>query len=96
MGGLRPNDNGLFDMHGNLFEWCQDLSMNYPLSWKGSTVADNQDNQENMVLSRKARVIRGGSFYLNVWNARSAYRIWFEPVQRYIQNGVRPVRTFIP
>src|SRR5260370_26419161 len=47
VGTRKPNDLGLFDMHGNAWEWCQD-----PFEMKIS----------KLVLDQDARVLRGGSF----------------------------------
>ena len=52
-GSLMPNPFGLFDMHGNLFEWCQD----------GYEVDDESDPPgEDIVSDRDDRLVRGGGY----------------------------------
>ena len=85
VGSARPNLRGLSDMHGNVFEWCNDVydsnpqavlpAVNDPISTTGS----------------KYRVLRGGS-WLNVARlARSAYREWNSPDVRSTGLGIRIV-----
>jgi formylglycine-generating enzyme required for sulfatase activity len=85
VGMLRPNDNGLFDMHGNAWEWPQSLSKEYGKAESGR-MDDKEDN----------RVLRGGSFILNAVLVRSADRFRYVPtfLSNYI--GFRPARTFTP
>lgn len=64
--GLKdPNDWGLYDMHGNAFEWCRDWFGEY----EGDTVTDPMGPE-----SGELRVCRGGSYYSNADYIRSAYR----------------------
>jgi serine/threonine protein kinase/formylglycine-generating enzyme required for sulfatase activity len=64
----RPNARGLFDIHGNLFEWTHDFYG--PLG--ESDQADSLSTDSN-------RVFRGGSWRFGASNCRSAYRIGFPP-----------------
>jgi formylglycine-generating enzyme required for sulfatase activity len=62
------NPYGLCDMHGNVYEWCQDHwhKNYYGAPTDGSAwLTDNQD---------AARILRGGAWSLDPWNCRSAYR----------------------
>ncbi|MDA1229610.1 MAG: SUMF1/EgtB/PvdO family nonheme iron enzyme [Planctomycetota bacterium] len=77
---LLPNAVGLFDMHGNLWEWTQN-----PISGSMSPVSNNV-----------ARVLRGGSFTYNASYVRSAYRASLQPDSRYDNFGFRVGRTLIP
>lgn len=61
---LGANAWGLFDMHGNVMEWCQDAYANYPAS----------ANDPKLVDRFGARVVRGGSWRHAEWFARSAAR----------------------
>lgn len=65
-GSFEPNAWGLFDMHGNLFEWCQDWYGDYPDS--GDAVDPKGPSHGSF------RVIRGGSWSQPAAYARSAYR----------------------
>ena len=58
MGSLKPNDLGLFDMHGNTWEWCQNIHKPYAIGEKATEDIDN-----SFVVNNKAvRVLRGGTF----------------------------------
>lgn len=64
--GLKlPNPWGLYDMHGNVGEWCQDWHGNYP--------SGNQVNPIGIV-NGSFRVLRGGRWDLDAWACRSAFR----------------------
>ena len=67
VGKYSPNDFGLYDMHGNVFEWCQD---DWHKNYKG---APNNGNAWLSGISIK-KVIRGGSWWYNPSYCRSAYR----------------------
>ena len=64
-GRLRPNRWGIFDMHGNTTEWCQDAYSDYP---KG-LLKDYLCSQDTPI-----RVMRGGSWYGGSLHCRSAVR----------------------
>ena len=87
-GSLLPNDLGLFDMLGNMWEWCQDVFR------PGHT--GNQLDYTNIVIyksERDARVIRGGSWRDYAINARSACHTGRPPAERYFNYGFRLART---
>ncbi|MDJ0532256.1 MAG: formylglycine-generating enzyme family protein [Xenococcaceae cyanobacterium MO_207.B15] len=64
---FRPNNFGLHDMHGNVFEWCQD-------DWHSNY--KNAPNNGSAWLSEKSinKVIRGGSWFAYPYFCRSAFR----------------------
>ena len=84
VGQKKPNAFGLFDMHGNVWEWCQDLyDANY---YKQSLGKDPQGPS-----SGTNRVLRGGSWIDFNYNCRSAYRNYSVPDARININGFRVV-----
>jgi len=92
VGRLRPNDWGLFDMNGNVFQWCHNPYIDpYPTK-EGGVMEDIMEN--NDTLEGKSRVLRGGSFSSLAANVRSAYRYDNVPAYRGVVIGFRPARTF--
>lgn len=79
VGSFPPNAWGLYDMHGNVWQWCQDMFDNYP---KESVVDPLGTTGEN-------RVIRGGSWIDNPLECRSAYRGGSKPTLRHSLVGFR-------
>src|SRR5262249_3168615 len=87
VGMLRPNDLGLFDLHGNLWEWCQNRFQDFPYK--------SDPRKEDKVDGRGIRSLRGGAFDINVaLNLRSVTRISYWPTYRLNYVGFRPARTF--
>jgi serine/threonine protein kinase/formylglycine-generating enzyme required for sulfatase activity len=66
----KPNDFGLFDMHGNVWQWCQESYKEYPKGKEAS--ADREDDP--VVLPSRFRMLRGGSFLNRATHIRSACR----------------------
>jgi formylglycine-generating enzyme required for sulfatase activity len=83
-GRLKPNDYGLFDMYGNVIEWCHDRYTNYPTD-PGGMAASN--------VPEDVRVVRGGAYDTHPFSIRSAYRLWSGPWNADINFGFRPART---
>jgi len=65
---LKPNDFGIFDMHGNVREWCQDAFLSDNTATKIDTVNTGEIN------SNTRRMLRGGSYSVLSDVVRSAYR----------------------
>jgi len=80
-----PNAFGLFDMHGNVWEWCQDEAHDHyrsaPLdgsAWEGVNSSSN-----------RSRVLRGGAWNSDPSNCRSAFRNGYFPDSRFDRCGFR-------
>jgi len=81
VGTYKPNAWGLYDMHGNVWEWCADW---YQDGYKGLDTKDpNGPNNGSY------RVLRGGSWLVNPSNCCSAGRGRGAPVNRYGYLGFR-------
>lgn len=82
VGSFSANAFGLYDMHGNVQEWCQD--------WLGPYKAAPVTNPKGPATGT-SRMIRGGTFANEAANARSAARNSNSPNSRYYLNGFRVV-----
>jgi formylglycine-generating enzyme required for sulfatase activity len=92
VGSFKPNAFGLYDMHGNVWQWVDDCFNPYqekPEALKTTGAAWTSGN-----CSR--RVVRGGSWDYYPQLLRSAYRHWFTTVIRSDFLGFRVARTLIP
>jgi len=65
VGSFLPNAWGLYDMHGNIFEWCQDRFADYPRMRETDPIGPD---------SGPYRVLRGGCWCSAAWGCRSARR----------------------
>nr|WP_220810550.1 formylglycine-generating enzyme family protein [Noviherbaspirillum aridicola] len=84
-GSFEPNAFGLYDMHGNAWEWTADWHDD--TYYAHSPVDDPQGPESGTV-----RVRRGGSWHTWAFYARSAYRNWNAPDTRYTLVGIRLLR----
>jgi formylglycine-generating enzyme required for sulfatase activity len=80
VGSFPANAFGLHDMHGNVYQWCQDWYGDYP----PRDVTDPKGPEKGL-----ARVLRGGSWKSNPLSCRSAERLRYEPVARFHLYGFR-------
>ena len=82
VGSYAPNSFGIFDMHGNVMEWCADFYGDYttdvPVNPRGPALGEY-------------RVLRGGSFAVGGRSCRSAYRTLGSPQVRLSHIGFRVV-----
>ena len=83
-GKTAPNPFGLYDMHGNVAEWCRDWYK--PEAYKDAA-ADNPTGPAD----GDKRVVRGGSFDQPAARARSAARAGVRPTDRHLHVGFRVV-----
>ncbi len=80
VGQKKPNAWGLYDMHGNVWEWCADWYAPYA----GTAVVDPRGPDSGM-----SRVLRGGSWDGDPQDCRSSCRLWIMPADRSIGYGFR-------
>jgi formylglycine-generating enzyme required for sulfatase activity len=92
VGWKKPNDLGLFDMHGNLYSWCQESKKPYPKATNNEAIADEEDDLS--VAPEGPRVERGGSYGNPARNIRSADRNVAPASNRGGNTGFRLARTF--
>jgi formylglycine-generating enzyme required for sulfatase activity len=91
VGSYPPNAWGLYDMHGNVYEWCQDwYSDKYYDEYKKKGIVENPAGPEN----GSDRVLRGGIWRGGAQYCRSAYRYSDAPINRNDYYGFRLV--FVP
>ncbi|MCL6502112.1 MAG: formylglycine-generating enzyme family protein [Pirellulales bacterium] len=86
VGSYPPNAFGLYDMHGNVWEWCADWYS--PVYYKSSPVEDPPGPE-----SGTHRIVRGGSWYWFAAGCRSAARKERNPAERRNTDGFRVVFT---
>ena len=92
VGQLKPNDLGLFDVYGNVWEWGQDFYKQYGSEPVGSLHEDVEDT--SLIVSKEhERPRRGGSYTYEADFLRSAYRNHYIPNERRDSVGFRIART---
>ena len=87
VGSFTANDYGLYDMTGNVWEWCW--------NWYGGYATGVQTDPKGST-SGLSRVFRGGSWYENASLCRAAYKHPAPPNQIYADLGFRVVRSLAP
>jgi formylglycine-generating enzyme required for sulfatase activity len=89
VGQFQPNRFGLYDMHGNVFEWCSDAGADE--YYKQSPVDDPPG-----AAGAALRVLRGGGWILEPPYCRSAFRSRHAPEFRFSTLGFRLARVQSP
>lgn len=84
VGSFKANHFGLYDMHGNVWEWAQDC-------WNPSYQGAPNKGEARETGNCNARVLRGGSWSFEPDSLRSASRIMFSASGRYSDFGFRLV-----
>lgn len=88
VGTYKPNRFGLYDVYGNLWEWCKELQGSYTVPGRvGDGERPTPGSKDQMM-----RVRRGGAFTYGPIEARSAYRTSAHSNYRTLTTGVRPVK----
>ncbi|MFH1924567.1 MAG: SUMF1/EgtB/PvdO family nonheme iron enzyme [Planctomycetota bacterium] len=82
VGSYQPNPWGLFDTHGNVWEWTGSSFRPYPY---------REDDGRNDLSAPGKRVVRGGSWYDRPKRCRSAFRLAYQPYQCVFNVGFRVV-----
>jgi len=90
-GSLLPNDLGLFDMLGNVYEWCDERDHQYQT--KGDRVNTDAIDMSDQV-DMTHRLHRGAAFLYPPKNVRSAQRARFVPANRDVNSGLRLAMTY--
>jgi len=86
VGKFKPNAFGLYDMHGNAWQWCSDW---HGAEYYAKSLTDDPTGPDSDV----DRVLRGGSWNFGPSNSRSARRGRDSPDNRFDFSGFRVVRT---
>jgi formylglycine-generating enzyme required for sulfatase activity len=88
VGSFAPNGYGLYDMAGNMDEWCWDIPESY--------TAGSQQTNPHGAASGWGRVNRGGSWDSTAFHCRVAISFHQYRTDNYIDRGFRIARSSVP
>jgi len=88
-GEKKPNAWGIYDMHGNVWEWCSDW-------YDGNYYKNSPEKNPTGPASGASRVLRGGSWFTNVGRCCSACRFMVNPGFRGCYDGFRCASGVVP
>lgn len=99
VGKKKRNSLGIFDMNGNVREWCYDIYNNNPCSDDKSYIEDAGENTDSIIVNPRGaatgsqRVCRGGSWMREDFVCSVAYRASYEPSKAISSIGFRLARS---
>jgi len=86
VGSYEANDFGLFDVHGNVYEWVEDC-------WNPDHRGAPNDGSARLSGDCRYRIMRGGSWVTHGYQMRAAKRLRYTTDYRYDDYGFRIART---
>jgi len=92
VGLKKPNNWGLYDMHGNIWEWCLD---DWISNYRYFTIDGSAYNQNRKLNPRTQKTLRGGSWASESFHTRSSTRFYMKVRNKDDDIGFRLVRNNI-
>jgi len=86
VGSFKPNAYGVYDIHGNVYEWVEDC-------WSPNHTGAPSDGRVRKDGDCKFRIMRGGSWVTHAYQMRASKRLRYTTDYRYDDYGFRIART---